>query len=374
VGRIYLSPPHLSGLEEAFLKEALDSGWIAPLGPQVEAFEREFAEAVGVPHALAVSSGTAAIHLALLAAGVEPGDEVVVSTLTFAASAFPVLYIGARPIFVDSERRSWNMDPHLLAEFLERRAKVGRLPKAVILVHLYGQSADIDPIQELCEAYGVALIEDAAEALGSTYKGRSPGTLGVAGIYSFNGNKIITTSGGGMLVSSDAELIAHARKLATQAREPVPWYEHAEVGYNYRLSNLLAAVGRAQLRTLEDRVQARRRIFERYVAGLSDLPGLTFQPEAPWGRHTRWLTVITLDPEAFGRTPEEVRRALEEQGIETRPIWKPMHLQPVFREAETVGGEVAEELFARGLCLPSGSSLSLEDQDRVIEAIRALVR
>jgi len=374
VGRIYLSPPHLSGLEEAFLKEALDSGWIAPLGPQVEAFEREFAEAVGVPHALAVSSGTAAIHLALVAAGVEPGDEVVVSTLTFAASAFPVLYIGARPIFVDSERRSWNMDPHLLAEFLERRAKVGRLPKAVILVHLYGQSADIDPIQELCEAYGVALIEDAAEALGSTYKGRSPGTLGVAGIYSFNGNKIITTSGGGMLVSSDAELIAHARKLATQAREPVPWYEHAEVGYNYRLSNLLAAVGRAQLRTLEDRVQARRRIFERYVAGLSDLPGLTFQPEAPWGRHTRWLTVITLDPEAFGRTPEEVRRALEEQGIETRPVWKPMHLQPVFREAETVGGEVAEELFARGLCLPSGSSLSLEDQDRVIEAIRALVR
>jgi dTDP-4-amino-4,6-dideoxygalactose transaminase len=374
VGRIYLSPPHLSGLEEAFLKEALDSGWIAPLGPQVEAFEREFAEVVGVPHALAVSSGTAAIHLALLAAGVEPGDEVVVSTLTFAASAFPVLYIGARPIFVDSERRSWNMDPHLLAEFLERRAKVGRLPKAVILVHLYGQSADIDPIQELCEAYGVALIEDAAEALGSTYKGRSPGTWGVAGIYSFNGNKIITTSGGGMLVSSDAELIAHARKLATQAREPVPWYEHAEVGYNYRLSNLLAAVGRAQLRTLEDWVQARRRIFERYVAGLSDLPGLTFQPEAPWGRHTRWLTVITLDPEAFGRTPEEVRRALEEQGIETRPVWKPMHLQPVFREAETVGGEVAEELFARGLCLPSGSSLSLEDQDRVIEAIRALVR
>lgn len=374
MGRIYLSPPHLSGLEEAFLKEALDSGWIAPLGPQVEAFEKEFAEVVGAPYALALSSGTAAIHLALLAAGVEPGDEVVVSTLTFAASAFPVLYIGARPIFVDSERRSWNMDPHLLAEFLERRAKVGRLPKAVILVHLYGQSADIDPIQELCEAYGVALIEDAAEALGSTYKGRSPGTLGVAGIYSFNGNKIITTSGGGMLVSSDAELIAHARKLATQAREPVPWYEHAEVGYNYRLSNLLAAVGRAQLRTLEDRVQARRRIFERYVAGLSDLPGLTFQPEAPWGRHTRWLTVITLDPEAFGRTPEEVRRALEEQGIETRPVWKPMHLQPVFREAETVGGEVAEELFARGLCLPSGSSLSLEDQDRVIEAIRALVR
>jgi len=372
MNRIYLSPPHLSGLEGQFLQEALESGWIAPLGPQVDAFEQEFAEAVGAKHALAVSSGTAALHLALILAGVGPGDEVVVSTLTFAASAFPVLYLGAKPVFVDSERTSWNMDPGLLAEFLEARAKKGRLPKAVVLVHLYGQSADIAPIQALCQEYGIPLVEDAAEALGSTYQGRSPGTFGLAGIFSFNGNKIITTSGGGMLVSEDGRLVAHARKLATQAREPVPWYEHREVGYNYRMSNLLAAIGRAQLRTLEERVQARRRIYERYVAGLSDLPGLSFQPEAPWGRHTRWLTVMLVDREAFGRGPEEIRQALEGLGIETRPVWKPLHLQPVFHGAETVGGGVAEDLFARGLCLPSGSSLTPEEQDRVIEAIRSL--
>jgi len=372
MNRIYLSPPHLSGLEGQFLQEALESGWIAPLGPQVDAFEQEFAEAVGAKHALAVSSGTAALHLALILAGVGPGDEVVVSTLTFAASAFPVLYLGAKPVFVDSERTSWNMAPGLLAEFLEARAKKGRLPKAVVLVHLYGQSADIAPIQALCQEYGIPLVEDAAEALGSTYQGRSPGTFGLAGIFSFNGNKIITTSGGGMLVSEDGRLVAHARKLATQAREPVPWYEHREVGYNYRMSNLLAAIGRAQLRTLEERVQARRRIYERYVAGLSDLPGLSFQPEAPWGRHTRWLTVMLVDREAFGRGPEEIRQALEGLGIETRPVWKPLHLQPVFHGAETVGGGVAEDLFARGLCLPSGSSLTPEEQDRVIEAIRSL--
>jgi len=372
MNRIYLSPPHLSGLEGQFLQEALESGWIAPLGPQVDAFEQEFAEAVGAKHALAVSSGTAALHLALILAGVGPGDEVVVSTLTFAASAFPVLYLGAKPVFVDSERTSWNMDPGLLAEFLEARAKKGRLPKAVVLVHLYGQSADIAPIQALCQEYGIPLVEDAAEALGSTYQGRSPGTFGLAGIFSFNGNKIITTSGGGMLVSEDGRLVAHARKLATQAREPVPWYEHREVGYNYRMSNLLAAIGRAQLRTLEERVQARRRIYERYVAGLSDLPGLSFQPEAPWGRHTRWLTVMLVDREAFGRGPEEIRQALEGLGIETRPVWKPLPLQPVFHGAETVGGGVAEDLFARGLCLPSGSSLTPEEQDRVIEAIRSL--
>ncbi len=370
--RIYLSPPHLSGLEGHFLQEALESGWIAPLGPQVEAFEQEFAQVVGAKHALAVSSGTAALHLALIHAGVGPGDEVVVSTLTFAASAFPVLYLGAKPVFVDSEPLSWNMDPNLLAEWLEARGRRGRLPKAVILVHLYGQSADIDPIRTLCQEYGVLLIEDAAEALGSTYKGKSPGTFGAAGIFSFNGNKIITTSGGGMLVSDDPNLIAHARKLATQAREPVPWYEHQEVGYNYRLSNLLAALGRAQLRTLEARVEARRRIFERYVQGLGDLPGIAFQPEAPWGRHTRWLSVMMVDAKAFGYTPEEIRQALEAKGIESRPVWKPLHLQPVFRGAEVVGGSVAEQLFAQGLCLPSGSSLSPEDQERVIETIRTL--
>lgn len=370
--RIYLSPPHLSGLEAQFLQEALESGWIAPLGPQVEAFEREFAEVVGARHALAVSSGTAAIHLALILAGVGPGDEVVVSTLTFAASAFPVLYLAARPVFVDSETTSWNMDPALLAEFLEARARKGTLPKAVVLAHLYGQSADIDAIHALCREYEVALIEDAAEALGSTYKGRSPGTFGLAGIFSFNGNKIITTSGGGMLVSPDAAFIAHAKKLATQAREPVPWYEHHEVGYNYRMSNLLGAIGRAQLRTLEERVQIRRAIFERYVQALSDLPGISFQPEAHWGRHTRWLTVMLVDGETFGRGPEEIRQVLEKEGIESRPVWKPLHLQPVFRGVETVGGRVAEDVFRRGLCLPSGSSLTREDQERVIESIRAL--
>ncbi len=373
MNRIYLSPPHLSGLEAEYLRDALESGWIAPLGPQVEAFERELAEVVGAKYALAVSSGTAAIHLALILAGVGPGDEVVVSTFTFAASAFPVLYLGARPIFVDSEPVSWNMDPDLLAELLEKRARVGRLPKAIVLVHLYGQSADLDRIKALAQEYGVTLIEDAAEALGSTYKGKGPGTFGYAGIFSFNGNKIITTSGGGMLVSDREEVISHARKLATQAREPVPWYEHVEVGYNYRMSNLLAAVGRAQLRTLEERVQKKRHIFKRYVEALSNLPGISFQPEAPWGRHTRWLSVMLVDREAFGMGPEEIRQALEAQNIETRPVWKPMHLQPVFSEAEYVGGKVAESIFDQGLCLPSGSSLSEGEQDRVIDVLRGLV-
>lgn len=368
--RLYLSPPYLSGEERAFVQEALASGWIAPLGPQVEAFEREFAETVGVPHALALSSGTAALHLALIEAGVRAGDEVVVSTLTFAASAFPIVYLGARPVFIDSERQSWNIDPDLLAEWLDQRARSGRLPKAVVLVHLYGQSANIQPIQELCQRYAIPLIEDAAEALGATYYGRAPGTFGLAGIYSFNGNKIITTSGGGMLVSHNAQLIAHARKLATQAREPFPYYEHAEIGYNYRLSNLLAAVGRAQLRTLEQRVQKRRWIFEQYRLRLQHLPGVEFMPEASWGQCTRWLSVILLDPNEFGATPETVRLALEAENIESRPIWKPLHLQPVFAGCETVGGAVAEDLFRRGLCLPSGTGMTEADIERVVEVVQ----
>jgi len=368
--RLYLSPPYLSGEEQAFLQEALASGWIAPLGPQVEAFEREFAETVGVPYALALSSGTAALHLALIEAGVRAGDEVAVSTLTFAASAFPIVYLGARPVFIDSERQSWNMDPDLLAEWLDRRARSGHLPKAVVLVHLYGQSANIQPIQELCQRYGIALVEDAAEALGATYYGKAPGTFGLAGIYSFNGNKIITTSGGGMLVSHDERLIAHARKLATQAREPFPYYEHAEIGYNYRLSNLLAAVGRAQLRTLEQRVQKRRWIFEQYRLRLQHLPGIGFMPEAPWGQCTRWLSVILLEPNEFGATPETVRLALEAENIESRPIWKPLHLQPVFAGCETVGGAVAEDLFRKGLCLPSGTGMTEADIERVVEVVQ----
>lgn len=368
--RIFLSSPHMSGNEEVYVREAFATNWIAPLGPHVDAFEREFGAVVGSTHAAALSSGSAGLHLALILAGVTTGDEVLVSTLTFSASVNPIIYCGARPVFIDSERTSWNMDPALLADELEQRAHTGRLPKAVVLVHLYGQSADIDPIKQLCDRYGVALIEDAAEALGTTYKGRTPGTFGKAGIYSFNGNKIITTSGGGMLVSEDGELIAHARKLATQARDQAPHYQHSEIGYNYRLSNVLAGIGRAQLQVLEDRVAARRWNFTYYQDALGDLPGLEFQPEAPWGRHSRWLTCITIDPEQFGADRETLRLALEAENIESRPVWKPMHLQPVFAEYESVGGAVAEDLFARGLCLPSGSNLTTADLDRVIEAIR----
>ena len=372
--RLYLSPPHMSGLEQQYVQEAFDSNWIAPLGPHVDAFEQEFAAKVGAKHALALSSGTAAIHLALIHLGVGPGDEVIVSTLTFAASANPVVYLGAKPVFIDSERTSWNMDPDLLAETLALKARQGKLPKAVILVHLYGQTANIDRILAICNAYGVPLIEDAAEALGATYRGRSPGVFGKAGIFSFNGNKIITTSGGGMLVSDDAELIAHARKLATQARDPAPHYQHSEIGYNYRLSNVLAGIGRAQLQVLEDRVRRKREIFEAYRRALGDLPGLDFMPEAPWGRATRWLTVLTIDPEAFGATREDVRLALEAENIESRPLWKPMHMQPVFAECEVIGGGVAEKLFDLGLCLPSGTAMSEADIGRVAEVVYNLER
>jgi dTDP-4-amino-4,6-dideoxygalactose transaminase len=370
--RIYLSPPHMSGREQRYFQEAFDSNWIAPLGPQVDAFEREFAAAVGAPHALALASGTAALHLALQLHGVGPGDEVLVSTLTFAASANPVVYLGARPTFIDSELASWNMDPGLLVETLAARARAGRPPKAVVLVHLYGQSADIDPILDACRRYGVPLIEDAAEALGASYQGRAPGVFGQAGIYSFNGNKIITTSGGGMLVAHDKALLDHARKLATQARDPAPHYEHSEIGYNYRMSNLLAAVGRGQLEALGERVDRKRRIFDFYRQALGDLPGVRFMPEAPWGRSTRWLTVLTIDPRQFGADREAVRLALEAQRIEARPVWKPMHLQPVFRDSPTVGGAVAAQLFRDGLCLPSGTALTTADLERIVAVIRAV--
>lgn len=360
----------MSGAELDYIHEAFETNWIAPVGPHIDAFEREFAEALGSKAAAAVTSGTAAIHLALRVAGVGPGDEVFVSTLTFAASVNPVLYRGATPVFVDSDEHSWNMDPELFTDALEQRAKVGRLPKAVVLVHLYGQSADIDPIKEACEHYGVTLIEDAAEALGATYKGKTPGTFGELGIYSFNGNKIITTSGGGMLVSDDESLIAHARKLATQAREPVPHYEHTEVGYNYRMSNVLAGIGRAQLKVLEERVVARQRNFAYYERALGELPGVAFMPECTWGRHTRWLTTLTIDPEAFGADREQVRLALEAANIEARPVWKPMHMQPVYAQYEAIGGAVAERLFRDGLCLPSGSQLTEAELERVVGVVR----
>jgi dTDP-4-amino-4,6-dideoxygalactose transaminase len=371
-GRIHLSPPHLSGLEQHFVQEAIASNWIAPLGPQVDAFEQEFAATVGAAHALAVASGTAALHLALHLAGVAHGDEVFVSTLTFAGSVFPIVYLGARPVLIDSEPCSWNMDPALLAETLAARARRNRLPKAVVLVHLYGQCADLDAVAATCAAHDVALVEDAAEALGARYRDRSPGVTGQSGIFSFNGNKIITTSGGGMLVSADAALVSQARKLATQAREPAVHYEHCMVGYNYRMSNILAALGRGQLRTLAERVAARRRVFARYQAGLGSLPGLTFMPEAPWGQHSRWLTTLTIDPGLFGADREQVRAALEAENIEARPVWKPMHLQPVFAGCASVGGQVAEALFAGGLCLPSGSSLTEDEQTRIIDVFHRL--
>ncbi len=369
MSRLYLSPPHMGDRELDFVREAFASNWIAPLGPHVDAFEREFGSYVGSPHAAALSSGTAALHLAVRLAGVGPGDEVLCSTLTFVASANPIVYQGASPVFVDSDLETWNMDPALLAEELDRCARRGKLPRAVVLVHLYGQSADIDPIRAACDRHGVVLIEDAAEALGATYKGRSPGTAGRMGIYSFNGNKIITTSGGGMLVSGDEAIAREARFLASQARDAAPHYEHSKIGFNYRLSNILAGVGRGQLLVLDERVRLRRRNFERYQQALEGVPGITFMPEAPYGCSSRWLTVIQVDPELFGATREEIRLRLEAADIESRPVWKPMHLQPVFRTARRVGGGVSERLFERGLCLPSGSLMTEGELGRVVETI-----
>lgn len=356
------------------MDEAFRSNWIAPLGPLVDEFERRLSALIGTRHAAATSSGTAALHLALKLVGVGAGDRVLVSTLTFSASVNPIIYLGGKPVFIDSERTSWNLDPALVAETVERMVRSGEPPKAVMPVHLYGQAADMDPILRVCNEHKVAVVEDAAEALGASYKGRAPGTLGTAGIFSFNGNKIITTSGGGMLVSDDEELILHARKLATQARDPAPHYQHSEIGYNYRLSNVLAGIGLGQLEVLEDRVAARRANFNFYQQALGDLEGIEFMPEAPWGRHTRWLTTLTIDPDAFGATREDVRLALEAADIEARPVWKPMHLQPVFAGCEVIGGNVSEELFEKGLCLPSGSNLSESDLQRVVDVIRAVAR
>ncbi|MEG4027848.1 MULTISPECIES: aminotransferase class I/II-fold pyridoxal phosphate-dependent enzyme [unclassified Microcoleus] len=367
--QILLSTPHMGSLEQEFVKEAFDTNWIAPVGPHVDAFEQEFCEVVGAKHAAAVSSGTAALHLALQLIGVGSGDEVFCSTLTFIATASPITYLGAKPVFIDSDRTSWNLNPDLLREALDKRAKIGKLPKAVVIVHLYGQSCDIDPILEACNAYEIPLIEDAAESLGASYKNRSPGSFGKIGIFSFNGNKIITTSGGGMLVSDDQKLVEKARFLATQARDPAPHYQHSEIGYNYRLSNVLAGIGRGQLRVLEERVEARRRNFDFYKQALGNLPGIEFMPEAAFGKATRWLTCLTIDPAAFGADREQVRLALAQEKIEARPVWKPLHLQPIFADCECMGGAVSEELFEYGLCLPSGSNLTDEDLERVTSAI-----
>jgi dTDP-4-amino-4,6-dideoxygalactose transaminase len=367
VPRIYLSPPHLSGRELELLEEAVDSNWVAPLGPQVDAFERELAEVVGVPYALALSSGTAALHLALIVLGIGAGDEVACSSLTFSASANPVVYVGATPVFVDADPDTWTIDPELLDRALGERPQV----RALVAVDLYGQCCDYDALTEICERRGVALVQDAAESLGASYRGAPAGGQGALAAFSFNGNKVITTSGGGMLVSRDEQLIAHARKLSTQAREPAPHYQHTELGFNYRLSNLLAAVGRAQLEVLGERVEARRRINARYRELLAEAPGISFMPEARYGRSNCWLTCILVDPDEAGTDRETIRRALEAEDIEARPLWKPMHLQPFFAGAPTAGGDVSASLFERGLCLPSGSALTETDQARVVEILLA---
>lgn len=368
--RIYLSPPHMSPQERELLLEAFDSNWIAPLGPHVDAFEREFAAKLGTQHAVALASGTAALHLALVVAGVRPGDTVVTSTLTFAATANAIRYTGAEPVFIDSERASWNMDPQLLADELRRAARLGRLPKAAVVVDICGQCANWDPIHSQCREYGVTTIEDAAEALGATYRERPAGTMADIGCFSFNGNKIITTSGGGMLVTRNADWARQVRHLATQARDPALHYQHSQIGYNYRLSNLLAAVGRGQLAVLDDRVARRRANFEYYQQALADVPGLEFMPEADFGRATRWLSCLLTDP-AYGHpAPARICAQLAADGIETRPMWKPMHQQPVFADCRVQGGSVADDIFRRGLCLPSGSNLNTRDLERVAAALR----
>jgi len=366
--RIYLSPPDMSAAEREALLGAFDSNWIAPLGPEVDAFERDLANRIGVQDAAALSSGTAALHLALILLEVGPGDEVWTATLTFAATANAIRYVGATPVFIDSERESWNMDPALLRGALRDASTRGALPKALVVVDLYGQCADYDAILNACREYGVPVIEDAAEALGATYRGKPAGSFGAIGVLSFNGNKIMTTSGGGALVSDDTALVERSRHLASQARLPVAHYEHEEVGYNYRLSNLLAAVGRAQLARLDELVDRRSELNRSYRAALEGIDGITFLLEAP-GRHsTRWLTCVLLDEARLGVGPEQIREHLETHNIEARPVWKPMHLQPVHRSCRVIGGAVAEDLFRRGLCLPSGSTLSDDGLRRVIEA------
>jgi dTDP-4-amino-4,6-dideoxygalactose transaminase len=370
MARIFLSPPHVGAEERALLLDSFDSNWVAPLGPHVDAFERELASFAGTAHAAALSSGTAALHLALLLLGVGPDDDVMLPTLTFVATANAASYVGARPVLIDSDPATWCLDPQLLADELQRRSARNQLPAAVLPVDLYGQCADYDAILDVCGRYEVPVIEEAAEAVGATYRGRAAGSYGVMGVYSFNGNKIMTTSGGGALLSDNAEYIERARFLATQAREPAAHYEHTTLGFNYRMSNLLAAVGRGQLRSLPPKIERRRQIKQRYRDELGDLGGIDFMPDAPYGEPTNWLTVMTLDPDTATATPEAVRLRLEADDIEARPSWKPMHLQPLFAGAEIVGGGVAERIFSTGLCLPSGSSLDEDDQSRVITAVR----
>jgi dTDP-4-amino-4,6-dideoxygalactose transaminase len=367
--RIYLSPPDLGPLDRELLLDAFDSGWAAPLGPHVDAFEREVAAVAGVPYAVALSSGTAGLHLALLALGVGPGDDVLTSTLTFAATANAIAYVGATPVFIDSDAATWTIDPDLLEEEITGRVRAGRRPSAVLAVDLYGQCCDYDRITAICRRHEVPLVEDAAEAIGASYRGKPAGAFGECAVFSFNGNKIITTSGGGMLVSHNRALVERVRHLATQARDAAPHYQHSAVGFNYRLSNLLAAVGRGQLSRLAAKIERRRAIRHAYDAALAHHPGITLLAEADYGRSNAWLTCLTVDPHEAGTTREAIRLRLDAQNIESRPVWKPMHLQPVFRGCRVRGGTVASRLFENGLCLPSGTAMTRDEQALVIDAI-----
>lgn len=367
--RILLSVPHMGGTEEGYVRQAFATNWLSSVGPNLEAFEREFSARMGLP-CVALGSGTAAIHLGLRLLGVAPGDDVLCSDLTFAASCNPVVYLGGSPVFLDSNYETWNLDPQVLEDALRDRARKNRMPRAVVVVHLYGQAADMDPILELCGRYEIPLLEDAAEALGTQYKGRPAGTLGEVGAFSFNGNKIITTTGGGMLVTPKPEWAALARFWSQQARDRGIAYEHSHLGYNYRMSNVLAGIGRGQLEVLDLRVRQRRAIAFRYHHAFADIPGISLMPQAPYGLHTNWLSCFLIDERRFGHTRDELIHALDAAAVESRPVWKPMHLQPLYADAQCYGGAVSEDLFRRGICLPSSSSLTFEDQLRVVNAVR----
>ena len=369
MSRIYLSVPHMGGAEEKYVREAFSTNWLSTVGPNLTAFEESFSRLIGRP-AVALSSGTAAMHLALRLLGVGPGDEVFCPTFTFVATANPIAYLQARPVFLDSDRSSWNLDPNVLEHALADRKRRGKPPRAVIVVHLFGQSADMDPIMTTCERYGVPVLEDAAEALGTLYKGRPAGSISPVAAFSFNGNKIVSTTAGGMLAAQDPAWVRKARFWSMQARDPGLAYEHSELGYNYRMSSVLAGIGRGQLEVLADRVRRRREIAFFYRDAFSDLPGLSLMPQCDYGLHTNWLSCFLIDPKEFGTDRDGVIRALDRDDVESRPLWKPLHLQPLYAGAERFGGEVSEEIFRKGICLPSSSALVQADLERVVALVR----
>lgn len=366
--RIFLSPPHMCGLEEELVKKVFQSNWVAPAGPDIEMFEEQICSYTGVNYTVALASGTAAIHLSLIINDVSEGDEVLCSSFTFAGTVFPAVYQKAIPVFIDCEKKSWNIDPELFELAVKDRIKKGKKPKAAIIVHLYGQSADMESIKKICTKYDIVLIEDAAESFGSYFGDKHTGSIGKMGIFSFNGNKIITTSGGGALVSDDKELIDKARYLSTQARSPVPYYHHIDTGYNYRLSNVCAAIGRGQLSVIDQRVKRRREIYQQYKNALQEIEEIELMPNDIYGQSNCWISCIIINSSVI--TPEKLRVALENENIESRPLWKPMHMQPVFQNCPYYGNGASDILFDKGLCLPSGSSMTDDDINRVVAVIK----